>query len=68
MQEFLTSNSVKYRLLRTIIQGLMGVMIANMDTLFSFAAMDPAVKTVIVAAVMAILSPVMAEIGKAGDM
>lgn len=46
----------------------MGVLIANMDTLFSFAAMDPAVKTVIVAAVMAILSPVMAEIGKAGDM
>lgn len=64
MNTFLTSNETKYRLLRTIVQGVLGVLIANMDMLVGAIAIDPAFKPVIVALVMAVLSPVMAELGK----
>lgn len=63
MNTFLTSNETKYRLLRTIVQGLIGVLIANIDTLVGFTPIDPALKPIIVAVVMAILSPVMSVLG-----
>jgi hypothetical protein len=65
MNTFLTSNETKYRLLRTIVQGLIGVLIANVDVLMGFAPINPDLKPIIVAAVMAILSPIMAELGGA---
>lgn len=49
MNEFLTSNSWQWRLLRTVVQGVLGVMVANVDLLVG----------------VAVLSPVMAEIGAA---
>lgn len=64
--KLLTSNDWQYRLLRTIIQGIIGVLIANLDLLISKLTFDPSLKPMIVALVMAILSPIMAEIGK-GD-
>ena len=67
MNTFLTSNETKYRLLRTIVQGLIGVLIANIDTLVGFTPIDPALKPVIVAVVMAILSPVMSVLGGEKD-
>lgn len=63
MNDFLRSNDTKYRLARTIIQGIIGVLIANLDLLISFIQIDPAMKPVIVALVMAVLSPVMSELG-----
>lgn len=63
MNTFLTSNDTKYRLLRTIVQGLIGVLIANIDVLVGFAPINPDLKSIIVAVVMAILSPIMAELG-----
>lgn len=63
MNTFLTSNDTKYRLLRTIVQGLIGVLIANIDVLVGFAPINPDLKPIIVAVVMAILSPIMAELG-----
>ena len=66
-EKFLTDNSTEMRLLRTIIQGLLGVIIANVDTIMGMTAIDPAWKPIIVACVMAILSPVMSEIGKKGE-
>ncbi len=68
MNTFLTSNETKYRLLRTIVQGLIGVLIANIDTLVGFTPIDPALKPVIVAVVMAILSPVMSVLGGDKDV
>ena len=63
MNTFLTSNDTKYRLLRTILQGILGVLVANVDLFISYIHIDPALKPVIVAAVMAILSPIMSELG-----
>jgi hypothetical protein len=68
LNTFLTSNETKYRLLRTIVQGLIGVLIANIDTLVGFTPIDPALKPVIVAVVMAILSPVMSVLGGDKDV
>lgn len=68
MNTFLTSNETKYRLLRTIVQGLIGVLIANIDTLVGFTPIDPVLKPIIVAVVMAILSPVMSVLGGKTDV
>lgn len=65
MNTFLTSNKPLYRLLRTIVQGIIGVIIANADVLVGGHITEP-YKAVIVALVMAILSPVMASLG--GDL
>lgn len=62
--KLLTSNDWQFRLLRTIIQGVIGVLIANADALISKLTISPEMKPIIVALVMAILSPIMAEIGK----
>ena len=64
MEKFLHSNDTIYRLLRTVLQGIIGVLIANIDLLISKLTFDPSLKPMIVALVMAILSPIMAEIGK----
>lgn len=64
MKEFLRNNATAYRLLRTIVQGIIGVIVANMDLFVSYIQIDPAMKPVIVALVMAILSPIMSELGK----
>ena len=63
MQKFLSSNETKYRLLRTIAQGIIGVLIANVDLLVSGLTIPAEYKPMIVALVMAILSPIMSELG-----
>lgn len=65
MNDFLTSNEWQWRLLRTVVQGVLGVVIANLDMLVGCAVLDPAWRAVVVALVMAVLSPVMAELGAA---
>lgn len=62
-QKFLSSNDALYRTLRTIFQGICGVIIANLDVLIGSFVIDPALKGIVVALVMAVLSPVMAAIG-----
>lgn len=66
MKEFLTSNEPKYRLARTIVQGIIGVLVANIDLLIGMTPIPPAIKPVITGLVMAILSPIMAMMG--GDL
>lgn len=61
--KFLTSNEWQFRLLRTIVQGIIAVIIANLDVLVGWWAIDPSIKAVVVALVMAILSPIMAMLG-----
>lgn len=63
MIKFLTSNAWQYRLLRTIVQGVLGVIIANLDTIAGAVFFDPSTKAIIVALVMAVLSPIMALLG-----
>lgn len=66
MSEFLNGNEWGWRLLRTVAQGVLGVIEANVDLLMSCAALDPTWRAVYVALVMAALSHVMAALGKAG--
>ena len=64
MNTFLSSNEAKYRLLRTILQGIIGVIIANLDMLVGLAPIPAEVKPLIVALTMACLSPIMAYLGE----
>ena len=63
MNRFLTSNDWQFRLLRTIVQGILGVVIANIDLITGMFVFDPTIKALIVALVMAVLSPIMAVLG-----
>lgn len=67
MDKFLTSNDWQYRLARTILQGIIGVLIANVDVITGAFIIDPTMKAAVVALVMAVLSPVMALLGGGGD-
>lgn len=70
MNRFLTSNEWQWRLLRTVVRGVrgvLGVVVANVDLLMGVAVLDPTWRALCAAMVMAVLSPVMAELGKADD-
>lgn len=64
MTRCLNSNEWQWRLLRTIAQGVLGVIVANIDVLVGAAVLDLAARAIVVALCMAVLSPVMAELGK----
>lgn len=68
MKKFLSSNEAIYRLLRTIAQGIVGVLIANIDIIVGAWNFDPTLKPMIVAMVMAVLSPVMAMLGETKEV
>ena len=63
MKRFLTSNKWQWRLLRTIVQGVIGVIVANLDVIAGYIVLDPSIRAIVVALVMAILSPIMAMLG-----
>ena len=60
---FLTSNETKYRLARTILQEVIGVIAAYLDVIVGMAPIPNELRPLIVAIVMAILSPIMSELG-----
>ena len=63
MNEFLTSNDPKYRCARTIVQGVIGVIIAQLPQILGLYPLDPVWTATIVALTMAVLSPIMAMLG-----
>lgn len=63
MNELLASNEWYWRLARTIVQGVLGVVIANIDLIMGWCVLDPSVRGLVVALVMAVLSPIMATLG-----
>ncbi len=65
MNKFLTDNSPTMRCARTIFQGVIGVIIAQLPQVLGLYQLDPVWSATIVALTMAILSPVMAAIGEA---
>lgn len=67
MKYFLTANTAGMRLARTILQAVIGVVIANIDYLIGQVIIDPAMRPVIVGLVMAVLSPVMKALGGESD-
>ena len=60
MERFLTDNSASMRLARTVFQGVIGVIAAHIDVIVGTIVFDPTQRALIVALVMAVLSPVMA--------
>lgn len=67
MEKFLASNDWQWRLVRTIVQGVIGVFIANIDLIVGWCVLDPSVRALVVALVMAVLSPIMAAMGGDDD-
>lgn len=63
MNEFLNSNEWQWRLARTVVQGVIGVLVANVDLIVGWCVVEPQVRGLVVALVMAVLSPVMAGLG-----
>lgn len=63
MNRLFVRNDAKYRLARTIIQGILGVLIANIDVIVGGIDIPPTAKPIIVGLVMAILSPIMSALG-----
>ena len=63
MEKFLAGNEWQWRLLRTVVQGVLGVFIANIDLIIGFGVLDPTMRALAVAFVMAVLSPIMAALG-----
>ena len=59
---FFESNDASARVLRTIVQGVLGVLISYLGTIATNA--PEVVSLLVIPCVMAILSPIMAEIGK----
>lgn len=62
IKELMSSNSASARLIRTIIQGVLGVLIANTEMIVGGTIIPVEYKPMVVALVMAILSPIMASI------
>ena len=63
IKKWLRSNSTSSRLTRTIFQAVVGVLVANIDFLIGYFSFSPEMKAFIVALVMAVLSPIMSELG-----
>ena len=63
MNDFLQSNRPGMRLARTIVQGIIGVLVANADLLIGYTTIPEPMRPVIVGIVMAVLSPIMAMLG-----
>ena len=66
MNKFLKSNKTQWRLLRTIFQGILSVLIANIDLLIGGFEIPIEYKAMLVPAIMAVLSPIMSCIQSQG--
>ena len=64
MEWLLRSNNTWARLLRTLIQGILGVLTSYLPEIVGLFDIPDYIQAIIVAIVMAILSPIMSEIGK----
>lgn len=64
MSGFLSGNEWYWRLARPVRQGVPGVIGEQLDLLVGTTALEPEWRAFVVTLVLAVLSPVMAEIGK----
>lgn len=63
MSEFLTNNRWPWQLVRTIAQGVLGVVVANVNMLVGWAVFELTWRAVVVALVITMLTPVTAALG-----
>ena len=64
MNKFLTSNTPGMRLARTILQAIIGVIVSYADNIIGLFVISEEARPIIVALVMAVLSPIMAMLGE----
>lgn len=69
MNEFLTENTPLMRCLRTIVQGMLAAIVMYLPDMAGLWHLDPTTNALVVALIMAVLSPIMAMLGgkEAGD-
>lgn len=69
LDKFLNDNSMAMRLVRTIVQGIIATLIVAVPLAISGVVNDPQWASIITAAIMAVLSPIMAMLksGKPED-
>ena len=69
LEEFLTSNGISMRLFRTIIEGILGVVIVSLPLIIGWWNLSPEVASLLTAVIMCIFSPILAMIktGKPED-
>lgn len=69
LDKFLNDNSMAMRLVRTIVQGIIAVLIVAVPLAIAGVIKDPQWAAVVTAAIMAVLSPIMAMLknGKPED-
>lgn len=60
LDRFLNDDSTQMRLVRTIVQGLISVLIVAVPLMMANVTSDPTVASLATAAIMCVLSPVMA--------
>ena len=63
IKKWLAADTATGRLTRTIAQGVIGVLIANIDLLTGCAAIPNELRPVVAALVMAVLAPIMKALG-----
>ncbi len=63
MSKFLNNNTWQFKLLRTIVQAILGFVVNNLAMIVASTPFDPTVQAIIVTATMAILAPIMAQLG-----
>ena len=67
MNRFFKEDTPQMRCARTIVQGVLGVIVAELPQVLGLYHLDPVWSAAIVAMTMAVLSPVMAMLGEAED-
>lgn len=60
LEKFINDNSMSMRLARTIVQGVLAALIVFVPTAVGYLNLGPEEATFLTAAIMAVLSPVMA--------
>ena len=68
MNTFLHSNDAKWKMARTIVQGIIGVIIAYLDVILGLFSIPNEMRPLIVATVMAVLTPIMSCIKTQGKV
>ena len=62
LEWFLESNDLTARLLRTIVEGVLGFLVANVDVLFGGFQIPSEWKMIIMGVVVAVVSPILASL------
>lgn len=67
MNTFLTSNEAKWKLIRTIVQGVISVVATSLPDILGLFHIDPTLRAILIPMIMAVLSPIMAYMGDAEE-